>query len=218
MGFDIILHAGTLVGLLFIYWRTWIRLIKSFVTPDHQNRAFMMALIIATIPAVIAGLLLQDYIVAVFRTTQSVGLSLIVTALVLILAERFPQERKGVDLPRSGALWIGCAQAFALIPGLSRAGLTIGAGRMIGLSRKEAIDFSFLMATPVIAGALILTLTDFISGEVIFPQVSMLIIGFIASMIVSIVAIVFLRRWVVRHSLGWFGIYLIPVGVLLLLS
>ncbi len=226
MGFDVMLHAGTLVGLLIVYGAMWLRMFRSFFSTDipsqpgmtGEYRSLFLSLIVATIPAVLAGVLLGDLIVDSFRSTVTVGMGLIVTALVLILGERFPQKHRSSDLERLRALWIGIAQACALIPGLSRSGLTMGVGRMTGLSRREALDFSFMMAVPVIAGATILTLLDSFAGTLELPSLSVVLAGFFSSLVVSIVAILFLRAWVIKRSLSWFAVYLIPVGILLIVT
>ena len=115
-------------------------------------------------------------------------------------------------------MFVGCAQGLALVPGLSRAGLTISAARSVGLSRSDALDFSFLMATPIIAGAAVLTLLDIFSGSVDFPAIPITIVGFVSSVIASVLAILFLRKMVISHSLSWFSLYLVPLGVWLLLA
>ena len=225
MGFDIILHAGTLVGLLIIYGTVWLKMFRAFFNTDipsqpgmtGEYRALFLSLIVATIPAVLAGVLLGDLIVDSFRSTTTVGMGLIVTALVLILGERYPQKHRTSDLGRLRALWIGIAQACALIPGLSRSGLTMGAGRMTGMSRRKALDFSFMMAVPVIAGATLLTLIDSFAGTLELPALSAELTGFFSSLIVSVVAILFLRTWIIKRSLSWFAVYLIPMGLWLII-
>ena len=216
-GFDVILHTGTLGALLLCYWKTWLKLLQSFIKPGNAYRALLLALIVATIPAIFAGVLVQDLIADTFRTPQLIGWAFIATALVLILGERFPEKHRALELPRMRALWIGCAQVLALIPGISRSGFTISAGRAAGLSRREALDFSFLMATPVIAGATMLTVVKSVNRSMIPLPFGTISIGFFSSFFVSMLAIVFLRKWVATQSLAWFAIYLVPVGILLVL-
>ncbi|MFA7681543.1 MAG: undecaprenyl-diphosphate phosphatase [Candidatus Peribacteraceae bacterium] len=215
-GFDIVLHAGTLCALLICYRKTWWRLLGAFFGRNHAHRALLVALIISTIPAVVVGVLFQNYIVELLRSPMTVGLAFLLTALVLLLGERFPVHRRSMALPRTRAFLIGCAQACALVPGLSRSGLTISAARMAGLSRSEALDFSFLMAAPVIAGAGLITAKDAFSGAIFLPPISIVILGFCTSLLVSIGTVLFLRRWVAMKSLGWFALYLIPLGTVLI--
>jgi len=215
--FDVILHAGTLLALAIIYFHTWKKLIQSFANSRHEYRPLLIALIVATIPAVIAGVMVQGLIADTFRSPQTIGFFLIITGVVLVIGERFPVKKHAMKLPRHRALFVGCAQAFALIPGISRSGITISAGRAMGLSRREALDFSFLMAVPVIGGANILTLTDSFSGGALSLGSSLLLVGFLSSFVVSLLAILFLRRWVTSRSLAWFALYLIPIGLIFVL-
>lgn len=208
LGFDVILHAGTLTALLFLYRNDW-----KYIFFSDQKR--LLLIIIATIPGVIAGLALGDVIAANLRTLSAVGLGFIVTACILFLGERCKSDQSQSSLTWSQALLIGLAQCLALLPGFSRSGLTISAGRVVGLSRSSAIDFSFLMAVPIIAGATLLTLFDLMSGAILLPTADTVLIGFLASLVSSAIAIQFLRKLFVSRSLGWFAVYLIPVGILL---
>jgi len=214
--FDVLLHTGTLIALLVCYAGTWLRIIQSLWTGDRARRALLAALVVGTLPAAVAGLAFQDLIADSLRSPQSVGLAFLATALILIMGERCSKHIAVTTLPGSRAFLIGCAQALALVPGLSRSGLTISAGRCSGLSRSEALDFSFLLALPIIAGATFLSVPDILSQEGLLLPPAVLAIGFCASLIVSTLAILFLRRWVRRHSLVWFAWYLIPVGVCVL--
>ncbi|MBU0767205.1 undecaprenyl-diphosphate phosphatase [Patescibacteria group bacterium] len=215
--FDVILHAGTLLALALIYFQTWIKLIQSFAKPGHKYRMLFMALIVATIPAVLAGVMMQELIADSFRSPHAIGFFLIITGIVLVFGERFPIKERAMQLPRYRALFIGCVQACALIPGISRSGITISAGRAMGLSRKEALDFSFLMAAPVIGGATALALIDTFNGGALSLAPSIFLVGLVSSFVVSLLAILFIRRWVVSHSLAWFAIYLVPVGLVLII-
>jgi len=218
-GFDIVLHAGTLLALLIIYWRTWLRLLRSPFTRDGKHQLLLITLIVATVPAALAGFFFEDMISSALRSENAVGLALILTGLVLILGERYNRKSDSVKAPSTlNSFWIGCAQACALVPGLSRSGLTISAGRMVGLSRSEALDFSFLMAVPIIAGATLLTFHDVLTSQVVLPAQQIVISGFIASLVASVLAIRLLRRWVARHSFAWFALYLLPVGAYLVMS
>ena len=215
MGFDIILHAGTLAALILLYWATLWKLIKS-VFRGGGYRRLLLALIIATVPAVIAGTVFADAIGESFRSEKTVGLGFISTALILVLGEKLAKNGKENSIRYKSAFLIGCAQAVALLPGVSRSGLTISAGQSSGLSRSSALDFSFLMAIPAIAGAALLAIKEFYSGETIMPDISILSAGLFSSFAFSAIAIMLLRRLISKISFGWFAVYLIPVGVLLL--
>lgn len=215
-GFDVLLHAGSGLALLIIYRKLWTGMLLSLTRRSGEERKTLVALVFATIPAGIAGVLLEETIASHFRSPSSVALSLIVTAFVLYLGEQMKGHKSLTGVRLSQALGIGCAQALALVPGLSRSGLTISAGRASGLSRHEALDFSFLMALPIIAGATVLTMHDIMKGTVHIPAFSIAITGVLSSFAASILAITLLRTLVLRHSLIWFAPYLLSVAVLLL--
>ncbi len=221
---NVILHAGTLFALLCVYTRTWVQLLTAPFVKDQQKTKQLILLIIATIPAGIAGIFFEDWIAEHFQSLFSVGLAFLATACVLLLAECAQEKKKSLLQkmlhPRTKntplgvrfALAIGTAQAMALVPGLSRSGLTISAGRMMGLDRKTALDFSFLMAVPVIGGATLLTVKDLFTGNAILVPINVAAIGIASSFVWSLLAILFLRRMVVRFGLGWFAPYLIALS------
>ena len=111
---------------------------------------------------------------------------------------------------------MGVLQALALIPGISRAGATISAGQLTGLSRRAALDFSFLMALPIIFGAFVLTMIDVWSGTVMLPPSAIALTGFAASFLVSLLTVFSLRVFVVKFSLVWFTAYLVPLAGILI--
>ncbi len=215
LGFDILLHAGSLLAILLVYRRTWIGLINGLLRGDSGARTTTGLLIVATIPGVIAGLLFED-VVSGMRSFTAAGLGFLVTAAVLIIGERIGRRHEGSGIITvRHALLIGIAQAVAILPGVSRSGCTISTGRALGLKRSDALDFSFLMAAPIIAGAVGKTLIDAFQGDVIFPAMNVSLTGFITSFIVSLGAIMLLKLIVVKRSLAVFSWYLIPLGVVL---
>jgi undecaprenyl-diphosphatase len=215
-GFDVLLHAGTLMALIFCYWKLWWRVLLSPFTKDRLHQRLLVLLVIATIPAAIAGVFLESSI-ETLRSPNVVAFSFLITSLILIGGEsRRSASGEIHGLRPISAFIVGIAQSIALVPGLSRSGLTISAGRYIGLSRKNALDFSFLMAAPIIAGATILTIRDFTHGNGVMPEAVITIIGILSAFGASVLAITFLRQWVERHSLSWFALYLVPLALLIL--
>jgi len=217
LGFDVLLHAATALALLLVYWRRWWAMVLAPLRSDGPNCRLLLSVIVATVPAAIAGFLFERVIAEQFRSIESVAVALLGTAIVLLLSHF---GRSTVTLERIGVLRplvIGCAQALALIPGLSRSGLTIASGQLVGVRRSDALDFSFLMAFPAIVGASVLISVEVWRGEMILPQPETAFTGFVTSLLASVLAILFLRRFVARHTLAWFAAYLIPVGVTLLL-
>lgn len=216
--FDILLHAGTLAALLLGYIHVWIRIGLSVFTHDRIHQRLLLFLIIASIPGAIAGIFFEDMIANVFRSPVYIGIFFLVSALFLFVAEVLTKRvspRKDVGLRE--AFVMGVAQAFALLPGLSRSGSTISTGMFLGLSRKDALDFSFMMATPIIFGATLLTFMKVLAGDGQFPPLPVSMTGVLSSFGMSMLAMLFLRTFVRSHSLNWFAYYLLPVAILTIL-
>ena len=214
-GFDILLHAGTALALIICYFQTWRKILLSPFSGDRSHRKLLGFLIIATIPGALIGFVFDDVIADTFRSVPMVSIALLLTAIVLIIFSRSNGKLGMKEIGIRHALIMGIAQAFAIVPGISRSGLTISAGQMTGIQRREALDFSFLMAFPIITGATVITVIDIISGSVVIPSLSIAFIGLISSFVASIFAIICLRCFVAQHSLAWFALYLIPVSILL---
>ena len=219
LAFEIVLHAGSLLALLLCYGRTWWELATSPFTGEREKQRLLLALALATVPGVVAGLLFEDALSG-FRSPAALGVGFIVTASVLVAGERFAAASKDQRLSIGflPALLVGVAQALALLPSLSRSGLTVSAGRLAGLSRRQALDFSFLMAAPILAGAVMLVSLRALSGEVSLPPANLTVAGFLSSLGVSLVTVLTLRRAVARFPLSLFAWYLVPLGLLCLIA
>ena len=214
--FDIVLHAGSLLALFLAYFSVWKKMLLSPFTKDKASQRLFLLLILATIPAGLAGFFLEDIFADHFRSLPSLAIQLILSGGILLLAEHFQPRGHIASLKPVQALLIGLAQAFALVPGLSRSGLTISAGRAVGLSRRDAIQFSFLAAFPVIAGAVLLTIVRMAQGAILLPPPNILIVGFAASLLSSLGAILLLRWFAARISMTWFAVYLLLIGLAVL--
>jgi undecaprenyl-diphosphatase len=221
LAFDVSLHVGTLAALLWYFRRDWATLIRSGLrivrqrairTPDEWRAAF---LVVATVPAAIAGLLLEDLAETTFRAPALIASTLIVMGMILWAADRFVRRDRALDAMRWGdAVTIGVSQAFALVPGVSRSGATISAARALGFTREGAAVFSFLLSMPVIAAAAVLKAPDALrEGLPVVP----LAIGVGAAALSSWLAISVLLRFVTRHSYGVFALYRVALGVGVLL-
>jgi undecaprenyl-diphosphatase len=214
-GFDILLHAGTLIALVLCYPGAWWAMIRSPFTGDKASQNMLTLLVLATIPGAVAGVLFADAVERSMGSIRALGWQLLFNAALLIIAERC-SERRSRDTANIGdALGIGIAQAIALVPGISRSAITIAAGRARGLRRRDALDFSFLMATPIIAGATLFAAAHIVAGDISVPPAHITIAGIVSACISSIAAILFLRAFVVSRSLAWFALYLVPIGLLL---
>ncbi|MFA5273402.1 MAG: undecaprenyl-diphosphate phosphatase [Candidatus Peribacter sp.] len=213
--FDIFLHAGSLFALLLAYPVLWWRMLRSLCTRESKPRHLLLVIVLASVPAAVAGVLFEGMIAAQLRSPSSVAIGFVITAVVLLLAERIPQRTDLSRISWMHALLIGLAQACALPPGISRSGLTIAAARALGWRREVAVEFSFLLAVPVIAGASLFATRDLLDGATL-PSLPVLSAGVLSSFGASLLAVLFLRAMVRRFSLAWFALYLIPLSILLL--
>ncbi|ALM10435.1 MAG: undecaprenyl-diphosphatase [Candidatus Peribacter riflensis] len=215
LGFDVLLHTGSLLALVLCYSKTWLRVLRSPFIADRAGMRTLLLLIIVTIPAGIAGVLFGEALDAM-RSLTALGVGFLVSAFVLLVAERMPGQRPFTSLTVREVLLIGIVQVCALLPSVSRSGVTIAAGRALKLKRTDAVDFSFLMAVPAIAGATLFAAVQLANGSLSLPSPAVSSVGFLASFGASIFAILALRVFVQRFSTAWFALYLIPLAVLLL--
>lgn len=216
LGFDILLHFGSLLAILIGFSDVWTTLLRGMWTRDRAAWRMAGLIVVATIPGVIAGLWLQDIVANELRTLTAAAVGLLVTAGCLMGGEYVGRWRASRALGMLDAILIGVAQAAAILPGVSRSGLTVSTARARGIDRTSALDFSFLMAMPIIAGAIVKTGLDMQHGAVAFPSVFVASMGFGASFVVSVLAIAFLRRFVRHTSFAWFAWYLVPLALLLI--
>lgn len=226
--FDVALHAGTLVALLVYFAPTWLALLLPVFrnTPGEyaalggveQPRRLLGLLAVATIPGAVIGYALEDYAETVFREPRLVAAALLLVSLVMWLADQMPDLTKKLPQLKLGdCLVVGLAQAVAVVPGVSRAGITIAAGMFRGLERETAARFSFLLATPIIAGAAVKKLAE-VSVLGLPPGVSglELVVGFVVSAATGFAAIAFLLRYLQRRTLKIFVAYRVILGIMIL--
>lgn len=210
--FDVALHLGTLLAVVAYFWRDWLELIshglRGAATPE--GRLFWF-LVVASVPGALAGVALESAAETVFRNPLLIGAMLIVMGLVLYLADRYAARRRQdetVNLRQSVA--IGVSQALAIIPGVSRSGITMATGRFVGLRRESAARFSFLLSTPIIFGAGVLKLRHLLRT----PEAINLpfLVGVGTSAVVGFLVIGLLLRWLRKNSLLPFVWYRLVVG------
>jgi undecaprenyl-diphosphatase len=221
--FSVILHIGTLAALLIFFWRDWVRLVPAlFATIRDRSieadpdRRLALLLAIATVPALIAGLLLHN-LENVIREVGVVAVMLVIGAVILWIADHVGSRSKlALDLSLMQSFWIGAAQALALIPGISRSGISISAGLFAGLRREDAARFSFLMATPVTAAAAAYEVFQAARGEGPPVELVPVAVGLAASFGFGILAISFLLRYVRTHSLNIFVAYRLVLAAVVL--
>ena len=212
LAFDVALHLGTLLALLVYYWREWLDMGLSLVSGKAFPRRLLFLLIIASIPGAIIGVLLEKQAETVFRSPLLIAGTLAIMGLVLWIADAIgPKTRRLQDLTVVDALLIGLSQALAIIPGVSRSGATITTARFLGIERADAANFSFLMATPIIAGAGLHEAHNFLRAGVNAP----LVWGFVASALFGMLAIAGLLRFVKTRTYQPFAIYRVVLAVLI---
>ncbi len=218
---DVALHFGTLVAVLWYFRREWVRLLVAAkeivvtrrVATDQQR--LVLYLIVGTIPGAIAGKLLEKQAETAFRAPELIAIVLIVLGILLWLADRLaPQDRSVANMTWRDAILVGLAQMFAIIPGVSRSGSTITAGRALGLTREGAAIFSFLLSMPIIAGAAVLEMPRAIHE---YGVSAPLVVGILASAISGWLAIAVLLRFVTHRSYGAFAVYRLLLGAAVLL-
>ena len=220
LAFDVALHLGTLIAVLWYFRMEWAALIKAAFgilttgrveTPEKRRVVY---LIIATIPGAIGGYLLQSRAESAFRNPQLIAIALIVMGIVLWLADKLvDQERVLGEMRWIDALLIGLSQVIALIPGVSRSGSTISTARGLRFDRESAAEFSFLMSMPIIAAAVIMEGPKALREGGLTNE---LMSGVVASAISGWLAISILMRFVSKHSYGIFAFYRVALGLAVL--
>jgi undecaprenyl-diphosphatase len=223
--FSVILHIGTLVALLIYFRAEWLRLVPAFFAmlrdrslAGDPDRRLAALLAVATVPALALGFLLND-IETLVRNVGLVAVMLVIGGAILWLAERAGSRRRmALDLSFGQALAIGGAQAIALIPGISRSGISISAGLFAGLQRDEAARFSFLMATPITAAAAAYEVLKVVRGESVAFQAGPMAAGLVASFIFGLLAIAILLRFLRTRSTDIFVLYRVILAAVVLVS
>jgi undecaprenyl-diphosphatase len=235
--FDVALHFGTLLSVLFYFRRTWFQIIRAAfggkvvrfseageadqnLTVDEQReeRMLLWYFAIATIPGAIAGKLLEHSAEDYFREhIYLIATALIVVALLMWWAEKISRLTKPLTrISFTDALLVGCAQATALIPGVSRSGSTITAGLFRDMTREAAVRFSFLLSTPIIAGAALLKAHELRKEGLPAGMNTPFLVGVLVSAIVGYITIAWLIRYLQSNSLKVFIVYRIVVGVIVI--
>lgn len=212
--FDVMLHLATLIAVCFYFRNDLISLIKKGLTePKSEDGRLFWYIGLATIPAAVAGYFLEDLAESTFRAPWVLALTLIIFAVLLFIADRKGKQNIKDNLSLKVMMLIGCAQALALIPGVSRSGITITAALFLGLSRSLSARISFLLSMPIIAGAAVLKISHISLSQINAPLVA----GFLSAMIGGFLVIKFLMKYIQKHNFDIFVYYRILLGILILL-
>ncbi|MBD3270739.1 undecaprenyl-diphosphatase UppP [Candidatus Peregrinibacteria bacterium] len=221
--FDIAVHFGTLVAIFAYFRKDFSQLFLASVAIVKRKKGYekekklIKWLVLATLPAVFVGLFLGDTIDFYARSSFSVAIVLILVGLIFFIAEYVHSKLQIKKINFLNSFIIGCAQAIALIPGVSRSGITITAGIFQGIKREEAARFSFLLGSIAITAATLLAIVKSFSGDIETVSLELIIAGLLASGFSGFFAVSFLMKYLKKHSLRIFGLYRIILGVLILL-
>lgn len=207
LSFDVALHLGTLLAIIIYFWKDWLEIFKlgasslklmKYESDSYlNNKNIFWLIVVATIPGAIAGFLLEEKAETIFRNPLIISLALILVGLVLFLTDKYAKHRKEIrDVNIKDSVIIGISQAVAIIPGVSRSGATITSGLAMGLNRKDAARFSFLLSAPIILGASVFKLPELFSEKISLFT----IVGIVFSFGSGYLAIKYLLKFVEKSS------------------
>ena len=231
--FDVMLHVATVLSTIVVLWREFVPLCTSFFTfKGDRNFYYVIKILVSCIPVAVVGLFFKETIEGFFGGGLGVvGICLCVTALLLTFSYFFRTRNverhtninsyRGREITMLDAFIIGCAQAVAVLPGLSRSGTTIATGILLGDRREQVAQFSFLMVIIPILGEALLGVKDMLSGEAAMGNSIdwlPLIVGFLASFVVGCIACKWMLEIVKKGKLVWFAVYFLIVGVICIVT
>jgi len=208
LGFDVYLHFASVFSVIILFRKDIINLLK----PNKKNLIYIIKLLIAIIPAAIIGLLLREHVRLAFSNLLFIGIFFIIFG-VLIYSTKYAREIK-FRPSKLDAFIIGISQAFALFPGISRSGMTMGTGLILGLKKEQAIKFSFLLAIPIILGASLVEAKEIALSNIPFL---VLLTSFTLTLFTSLITIKLLIKIIKYDKFYLFGIYNIVLGIIVLI-
>jgi undecaprenyl-diphosphatase len=222
--FDVLVQLGTLVAVIIYFWKDLVCILQAVITGILKAKPFAdpnarlgWFLVLATIPAGIAGITVKKYVEAAFASPVATALFLLLTAVLLVAAELIGKRTRGVEsLNWKDSLWIGIAQVISLFPGVSRSGSTIAGGMTRNLNRVSAGRFGFLMAIPVMLAAGAFEIVDLVHGSFTPGFITVMIAGFITAALVGYLSIHWLLRYLTRRPLYLFAGYCVALCAIVL--
>jgi undecaprenyl-diphosphatase len=223
--FDVLVQLGTLLAVIAYFWRDLTQIVRAVLLGLAQRKPFASPLsrlgwliVLATIPAGIIGLLIQDLVEQAFGNPRLTGVFLLVTAALLTAAEKLGKRSNNLEqLTWLDALWIGFFQALSIFPGISRSGATISGGMFRAVDRPSAARFSFLMSIPILLAAGLLAVKDLTQVSNFSSQVPTLLVGFTAAAVTGYFSIRWLLHYLSHRSFYVFAIYCAVAGVLIII-
>lgn len=228
LAFDTILHLGTLIAIFTFFWKDIINIVKGFILSivdlsegldkfkngleTSAEKRFAWLILIGTIPTGIIGVFFKDAVETIFRGTLFIGFFLIITGLILYYSERHSSGNiQAKDMTFKQAIIVGICQGLAVLPGISRSGSTIASGLCLGLEREYAARYSFLLSVPAVIAAGVLQIKDITNMD---ASITVLIAGFLSSVIFGYLAIKLLMKMIKGWSLDIFAYYCWIIGAL----
>ncbi|MCC7370107.1 MAG: undecaprenyl-diphosphatase UppP [Chloroflexi bacterium] len=222
--FDLALHLGTSAALLGYFWRDWLRLAQAVLSgltsaqarASHEWRLAWL-IVLGCIPAGVVGVLFEDKIEELLRSPLQIAVLLIVFGLIMLAADRLgSQQRRLNQITLADALTIGFAQVLALMPGVSRSGITLTAGLFRGLDRASAARFSFLLSAPITVAAALYKLRGLVKAPPVGGELLAFAVGVVTAAVVGALAIGFLLRYLQRQPVDVFVWYRVAAGLVVL--
>ena len=214
--FEVAVHLGTLLSILIILRSEVASLLLGLIRSDARTsewREEMTFIILSAIPAGVIGVLFKDQLENAFGSIQAVSIALMATGLVLLTTYKRSGQRERLKL--SDSIWIGVAQAVAILPGISRSGSTISLALWLGIQRERAARLSFLMSLPVIGGAGLLKALDLAQASLSLEEYQSMIIGMFSSFIFGLAALSIMLKWISKPSFAYFGFYCLGLGLMI---
>lgn len=215
--FDVLVHVGTLGAIVVFFRKELFEITQNLVKKEKKAWELILMILVATIPAIIAGFLLRDYLGQIFDSLLLVGISLLLTSVLLFSTKIIKKTNsKFNQLNYQKSLVVGFFQALAILPGISRSGATITGGLWQKLDQKKVFQFSFFLAIPAILGALVLQVPNLVNGQADYLDQSLL--GMLVASLTGYLTLIVLKKVLSEGKLWVFGIYCLTLGLLLLLS
>ena len=223
--FDVALHFGTLIAVLFVFWKDWLALFKgAFLGITKKEKTFegrmFWYLVAATIPGAVIGMIFEGVIEDLVRSNMIIiSVCLAIMGILIYIGDKWAEKKyknpvEYKDLTFKQTFIIGLSQALAVIPGFSRYGTTILAARLMGISREAAAKFTFLLSTPIIFGAAIIKVKDLLIGGVTMP----ILVGIVTAAVVGVFSIKFLLRYIKKNDFAVFAYYRVIIAIIVLVK
>ncbi|MCU6712358.1 undecaprenyl-diphosphate phosphatase [Paenibacillus sp. J5C_2022] len=224
LSFEMFANTASFLAIVFIYRKLISRLFLNGLSyirtrkPEHRSDfMFIVYVVVGTIPAVVIGLLFEDWIAEVLTNVRTVAISLLVTGGALWLIRNMKGIKREGDLSVKDAFLVGLAQAVAIIPGISRSGATVIASLAVGMKQETALRFSFMLYIPISLGGLVLGFSDLSSDPAISSLIMPYVLAFVATMIMTYISMKWLMDIMEKGNLKYFAYYCFVAGVLLLI-